>query len=89
MNNGKTGAGPSHAVYRGANCFIDISRGPVGCNYIATEYRIFFQDAIALAGLLQPTGSLFFLIPTEPVWCCFLLHRSKQKELIELNPGSE
>lgn len=52
MNDGKTDAGWSQAVSRGANCFIGISRGPAGCNYIATKYRIFFQNATALAGLL-------------------------------------
>jgi len=52
MNNEKTDAGLSHAVCRGTECFIDVSRGPVGCNYITTECRIFFQDVTAVAGLL-------------------------------------
>lgn len=43
MNNGNADAELSHAVYRGTNCFIDSSRGHVGCNYIATEQGIFFS----------------------------------------------
>lgn len=45
-----------------------------------------FQDAPALAGLLEPSGALGFLIPTENARGCLLLRGRQLKELIELNP---
>lgn len=75
----ETAAGLPPAVSRGANCFIAISREPQGCNYTATESRMVFQDAPAVAGLLEPSGALGFLIPTENAWGCLLLHGRQLK----------